>query len=67
MTVRQYRRLPRIAQNKYAGLGLETPEAGVETYDNTIGRPDMRMKHCAYGQSDATLLNPRGVTTVFHK
>jgi hypothetical protein len=25
------------------------------------------MKHCAYVHSVATLLNPRGVTTVFHK
>jgi hypothetical protein len=25
------------------------------------------MKHCAYGHSVATLLNPRGVTTVPHK
>jgi hypothetical protein len=27
----------------------------------------MRVKHCAYGYSVATLLNPRGVTTVSHK
>jgi hypothetical protein len=27
----------------------------------------MRVKHCAYGHSVATLLNPRGVTTVSHK
>jgi hypothetical protein len=26
--------------------------------------PDIRVKHCAYSQSAATLLNPRGVTTV---
>jgi hypothetical protein len=26
-----------------------------------------RVKHCAYGHSVATLLNPRGVTTVYHK
>jgi hypothetical protein len=25
------------------------------------------MKHCAYGHSVATLLNPRDVTTVSHK
>jgi hypothetical protein len=25
------------------------------------------MKHCAYGHCVATLLNPRGVTTVSHK
>jgi hypothetical protein len=25
------------------------------------------MKHCAYGHSVATLLNPRGVKTVSHK
>jgi hypothetical protein len=25
------------------------------------------VKHCAYGHSVATLLNPRGVTTVTHK
>jgi hypothetical protein len=29
-----------------------------------IRRPDIRVKHCAYGHSFATLLNPRGVTTV---
>jgi hypothetical protein len=32
-----------------------------------ISRPDIRVKHCAYGYSVATLLNPRGVTTVSHK
>jgi hypothetical protein len=30
-------------------------------------RPDIRVKHCAYGHSVTTLLNPRGVTTVSHK
>jgi len=34
---------------------------------NTIKHPDIRVKHCAYGHSVATLLNPRGVTTVSHK
>jgi hypothetical protein len=29
--------------------------------------PDIRVKHCSYGNSVATLLNPRGVTTVSHK
>jgi hypothetical protein len=33
----------------------------------TIMHPDIRVKHCAYGHSVATLLNPRGVTTVSHK
>jgi hypothetical protein len=33
----------------------------------TIMYPDIRVKHCAYGHSVATLLNPRGVTTVSHK
>jgi hypothetical protein len=33
----------------------------------TISRPDIRVKHCAYGHSVATLLNPRGVATVPHK
>jgi hypothetical protein len=33
----------------------------------TISHPDMRTKHCAYDNSVATLLNPRGVTTVSHK
>jgi hypothetical protein len=28
----------------------------------TISRPDIRVKHCAYIHSVATLLNPRGVT-----
>jgi hypothetical protein len=32
-----------------------------------ISRPDIRVKHCAYGHSVATLVNPRGVTTVSHK
>jgi hypothetical protein len=27
----------------------------------------MKVNHCAYGHSVATLLNPRGVTTVSHK
>jgi hypothetical protein len=31
------------------------------------GHPDVTMKHCAYGDNVATLLNPRGVTTVSHK
>jgi hypothetical protein len=35
--------------------------------EKAIGRPDMRVKHCAYGHSVATLLSPRGVTTVSHK
>jgi hypothetical protein len=33
----------------------------------TIGLPSMRVKHCSYGHSVATLLNSRGVATVFHK
>jgi hypothetical protein len=33
----------------------------------SIERPDIRVKHCAYGHSVATLLHPRGVTTVSHK
>jgi hypothetical protein len=32
-----------------------------------LGHPDNRVKHCAYGHSVAILLNPHGVTTVFHK
>jgi hypothetical protein len=32
-----------------------------------ISHPDFRVKLCAYGHSVATLLNPRGVTTVSHK
>jgi hypothetical protein len=31
------------------------------------GHPNMRVKHCAYGHSTATLLNPRSVTKVSHK
>jgi hypothetical protein len=34
---------------------------------HAISHPDIRVKHCAYGHSVATLLNPRGVTTVSHK
>jgi hypothetical protein len=30
----------------------------------TINHPDIKVKHCAYGHSVATLLIPRGVTTV---
>jgi hypothetical protein len=33
----------------------------------TISRPDIRVKHSAYGHNVATLLNPRGVATVSHK
>jgi hypothetical protein len=32
-----------------------------------IRHPDIRVKDCAYGHSVATLLNPRGVTTISHK
>jgi hypothetical protein len=32
-----------------------------------ISHPGIRVKHCAYGHSVTTLLNPRGVTTVSHK
>jgi hypothetical protein len=32
-----------------------------------IRHPDTRVKHCAYGHSVATQLNPRGVKTVFYK
>jgi hypothetical protein len=34
---------------------------------SSISHPDIRVKHCAYGHSVATQLNPRGVTTVSHK
>jgi hypothetical protein len=33
----------------------------------SISRPDIRVKHYAYGHSVATLLNPRGVATFSHK
>jgi hypothetical protein len=33
----------------------------------TISQPDIRVKHCAYGHSVATLLNPQSVTTVSYK
>jgi hypothetical protein len=32
-----------------------------------ISRPDIRVKHCAYGHRVATLQNPSIVTTVSHK
>jgi hypothetical protein len=32
-----------------------------------IRYPDTRVKHCAYGHSVSTLLNPSGVSTVSHK
>jgi hypothetical protein len=33
----------------------------------TIRHQDIRVKHCAYDHTVATLLNPRGVTTVSYK
>jgi hypothetical protein len=33
----------------------------------SVRHPDFRVKHCAYGQGIATLLNPCGVTAVSHK
>jgi hypothetical protein len=33
----------------------------------SISRPDITVKHWAYGHSVAILLNPRGVTPVSHK
>jgi hypothetical protein len=36
-------------------------------HHNSISHPDIRVKHCAYGHSVATLLNPRCVTTISHK
>jgi hypothetical protein len=32
-----------------------------------IRHPGIRVKHCSYGHSVATLINPRVVTTVSHK
>jgi hypothetical protein len=50
---------------------LQWEKEAVNVYGTTvvasIGLPGMRVKHCAYGHSTATLLNPRGVTTVSHK
>jgi hypothetical protein len=40
-------------------------EIGCEA-DVTTGHPDMTVKQCAYGHSVATMLNPRGVTTISH-
>jgi hypothetical protein len=39
---------------------------GIRNIYNSSDRrhPDIRVKHCAYGHSVATLLNPRGVTRV---
>jgi hypothetical protein len=34
---------------------------------SAIRHSDIRMKHCAYVHSVATLLNPRGVARVSHK
>jgi hypothetical protein len=34
---------------------------------NIIRHPGIRVKHCSYGHSVATMLNPRGVTTVSRK
>jgi hypothetical protein len=33
----------------------------------TISYPDMRVQHCPFSHSVATLINPGGVTTVSHK
>jgi hypothetical protein len=33
----------------------------------SIRHPGMRVKHCTYDHSIATLLSSRGVTTIFHK
>jgi hypothetical protein len=32
----------------------------------SIRHPGIRVKHCAYVHSVATMLNPRGITTVSH-
>jgi hypothetical protein len=32
-----------------------------------VSHPDVRVKYCAYGHHDATLLNPRPVATVSQK
>jgi hypothetical protein len=32
-----------------------------------MGFPGTTVKHCAYGHSVATLLNPRGVKAVYHR
>jgi hypothetical protein len=33
----------------------------------SISHPHIRVKHCTYGHSVVRLLNPQGVTTVYHK
>jgi hypothetical protein len=38
-----------------------------QAYDAGISHPDIRVKHCAYGHSVVTLLNPRVITAVSHK
>jgi hypothetical protein len=38
-----------------------------DTPDSSIRHPDIRVKHCTYGHSVATLLNPRSVTKFSHK
>jgi hypothetical protein len=38
--------------------------AGRSKTTAAIRHPDIRVKHCTYGHSVATLLKPRGVTTV---
>jgi hypothetical protein len=52
---------------QYALCVLRGPESALPTCRRAIRHPDIRVKHCAYGHSVATLLNPRGVTTVSHK
>jgi hypothetical protein len=44
---------------------MEQDSAAVRT--QAISHPHIRVKHCAYGHSVATLLNPRGGTTVSYE
>jgi hypothetical protein len=48
-------------------VGDTTYKRKEKKMEDAVRHPDIRVKHCAYSHSVATLLNPRGVTTVSHK
>jgi hypothetical protein len=52
-----------LATEAYGGGGTDPHIIKLDT----ISHPYIRVKHCAYRHSVATLLNPRGVATVSHK
>jgi hypothetical protein len=57
----------RLVTGVLHSLQFSTLTLNASEFILTISHPDMRVKHCAYGHSVATLLNPRYVTTVSHR